>query len=286
MEICDLSKIYKGKKVLDIKQLHIEKGRIYAVVGENGAGKTTLLKIVSGLITQTEGTIRNSNTNECIGVMIETPAIEYNMTASENLRWVSKMYGEEKCQDIETILKLVKLDNENKKVRVFSLGMKQRLGIAMCLIHNPSILILDEPMNGLDPLGMLELRNVLVEINKKGTTIILSSHILGEVYKIATDYIFIKKGQIIQTNRLEDMEKMEKYNYRVLTSDDRRAMQILCEKFACEVKSEDRGLIFSMKSDEIISLSKIMADEKVYILELTKREFDIEAYYMGVIGKE
>ena len=249
MEICDLSKIYKGKKVLDIKQLHIEKGRIYAVVGENGAGKTTLLKIVSGLITQTEGTIRNSNTNECIGVMIETPAIEYNMTASENLRWVSKMYGEEKCQDIETILKLVKLDNENKKVRVFSLGMKQRLGIAMCLIHNPSILILDEPMNGLDPLGMLELRNVLVEINKKGTTIILSSHILGEVYKIATDYIFIKKGQIIQTNRLEDMEKMEKYNYRVLTSDDRRAMQILCEKFACEVKSEDRGLIFSMKSD-------------------------------------
>jgi ABC-2 type transport system ATP-binding protein len=284
MEIFDLSKIYKGQKVLDIKKLHIDEGRIYAVVGENGAGKTTLFRILAGLILQTNGTVEFSNVNERIGVMIETPAIELNMTAEENLRWVSKVYGKEKCQDIEKILELVKLNGDNKKVRTFSLGMKQRLGIAMSLIHNPNILILDEPMNGLDPLGMLELRNNLLEINKNGTTIILSSHILEEVYKLATDYIFIKNGQIIQVNRLEDMEKTEKYNYKILTSDDRKTMQILQEKFACEVQPENIGLIFSMKSDKIISLSKSLADEKVYIIELTKREFDIEAYYMEVIG--
>ena len=284
MEICDLSKVYKGKKVLDIKKLHIEESRIYAIVGENGAGKTTLFRILAGLALPTSGTIEFASSNERLGVMIEQPALELNMTAEENLFWVSKVYGEENCQNIQKILELVRLSGEGKKVRRFSLGMKQRLGIAMSLLHSPNVLILDEPMNGLDPLGMIELRNILLKINKRGTTIVLSSHILEEVYKIATDYIFIKNGKVIQVNKLEDMEKMEEGCYEIFTSNNIKAKQVLKEKFECEVREENERLIFELKNENILSLSKCLTSEEVYILGLSKREFSIEAYYMEVVG--
>lgn len=285
MDIINLSKVYRKHKVLDIEQLHIKEGRIYAVVGENGAGKTTLFKILAGLVVPTSGHIEFSEDKNKIGIMIEAPAIELTMSAEENLRWASKLYGEENCQDIQTILKLVNLNGIHRKAKTFSMGMKQRLGIDMSLIHKPNILILDEPMNGIDPQGMMELRKVLLEINKNGTTIILSSHILAELYKLATDYIFIKEGRIIQTNRYEDFVKGRSLRYKIVTSDNEKANTILSDKFDCITHAENNEIFFCTESENIFDMSKELAEAGVYILELSRQEFDVEAYYVEVMSK-
>ena len=191
----NLSKIYGAKTVLDHVSIHVPKKSIYGLVGKNGAGKTTLMRIICGLTQQSEGSytlLGKSNdavVRKNMGMLIEKPGIYEHMTALENLRYFSLLFGIQ-SKDHHRILEMVGLQNAGKKkASQFSLGMKQRLGIAISLLGNPDFLILDEPINGLDPEGVYEIRKMLESLNREhGTTIMIASHILSELHKLATHY--------------------------------------------------------------------------------------------------
>lgn len=281
----NITKVYKKRKVLNIKELSIEEGKIYGVVGENGAGKTTLIRLLSGLLLPDSGEINIADKSMRMGLMIEKPAIDEHLTAMENLIWLSKVYGFQDCMDAVDLLKIVQLDEvSDKKVRFFSLGMKQRLGIAMCLINKPKLLLLDEPMNGLDPKGMIDIRKVLYDINREGTTIFISSHILGELYKLATDFVFIKKGEIVSEKSSKELEDIMGHVYEMSTSDNEKAAKLLEEEFNCTVHSSENVLSFKFAEDGLLPLSKKLAQNNVYILELHEQKFDIEKCYLKIMG--
>lgn len=200
----NLDKIYRRKKVLENVSINVPRGSIYGLVGRNGAGKTTLMRVLCGLAEVSKGNYRlfnSENLNEGykrLGILIEKPGIFGDMTAIDNMEYFRKLYGipEEEC--MKELLEAVGLDWKNKKkVKNFSLGMKQRLGIAISLIGNPDLLILDEPINGLDPQGVFEIRKLLIKLNEeKGVTIFISSHILSELFKMATNYGIIENGNL------------------------------------------------------------------------------------------
>lgn len=214
IQIERLSKRYKDKRVLDDVSLTIKKGKIYGLVGQNGAGKTTFMRILTGGCRQSNGKIllySNEKPKEAtetdielfrksMGSLIEEPALYGTLSGWENLYLHGIVCGNTNKEYLRELLVTVGLDNtDKKKVKNFSLGMKQRLGIAKALVNRPDMLILDEPINGLDPMGIIEVRKLLTAINKKyNTTIILSSHILSELYQFVDEYIFIDHGKIAE----------------------------------------------------------------------------------------
>lgn len=222
----DLTKQYGNHKVVRRINMHIKKGAIYGFIGRNGAGKTTFLKMICGLSTPTAGSINAfgqtgrelCNVRSRIGCLIESPGLYGNMTAFENLAMKCRLLGiKDISKESQSLLKIVGLeDTGRKKVRQFSLGMKQRLGIALALVNSPELLILDEPINGLDPQGIAEIREVLLHLNRElGITILISSHILGELSKIATDYGIIDHGLLLEefpSSALDSRCKQRKTN--------------------------------------------------------------------------
>lgn len=209
----NLSKQYKNCLALKDVCMNIPKGAIYGLVGKNGAGKTTLMRIISGLQEPTEcQSIQKEPTR--VGAVIETPAVYMNMTARDNLMVQCKLrsIARAECeQEIDRLLTLVGLQNTGKKkAGQFSLGMRQRLGIAIALVGNPEFLILDEPINGLDPEGIIEMRKLLLKLNQEmHITILMSSHILGELSKLATHYGFIKNGKIIKEISAKELQNRD-----------------------------------------------------------------------------
>lgn len=202
IETKNLSKEYKHQEALNKVSISVEKGTIYGLLGPNGAGKSTLLKLITRAILPTSGEIlfngRNLNEKDLkeIGAMIESPAIYPNLTAYENLEVLTTLLNIDKAR-INDVLKIVSLENTGKKLaKEFSLGMKQRLGIAMALVNHPKLLILDEPTNGLDPVGIQEFRELIKTFAKQGITIILSSHILSEVQQVADKIGIINHGHL------------------------------------------------------------------------------------------
>lgn len=201
-----LTKVYGKQKALNQVSMRVKKGAIYGFIGKNGAGKTTFMKMVAGLAPQTEGTIELfgskdlENQRKRIGSLIENPGVYANMTARENLEVIRRSFGIPEKQTVDDTLAFVGLaGNNKKKVKNFSMGMKQRLGLAISLLGNPDFLILDEPMNGLDPEGIKEIRELLLKLNReRGITILISSHILGELSKMATHYGIIKDGILVE----------------------------------------------------------------------------------------
>ena len=205
LETHNLGKRYKNFKALSDLNMHIEKGSIYGLIGKNGAGKTTLIRLICGLQKPTSGNysiygISNLNkkiieVRKRIGAIVETPSIYLDLTAKENLKEQYKIVGLPSYDGTDEILELVGLsETGSKKAKNFSLGMRQRLGIAIALVGNPDLLILDEPINGLDPEGIIEIRELILKLNKeKGITVLISSHYLDELSKIATHYGFVDK---------------------------------------------------------------------------------------------
>ena len=205
-------KSYKGRNAIDRSDMKIRKGDIYGFIGENGAGKTTVIRLICGLITQTEGSyelfgVKDTDKNihlqrKRIGAIVEAVSLIPNMNAERNLIAHMKLVGLKDKNRIPEILNLVGLGyllNDNKKAKQFSLGMKQRLGLAVALLHNPEFLILDEPTNGLDPRGIIELRELILKLNREnGITFLISSHNLDELSKIASCYGFITRGKIVR----------------------------------------------------------------------------------------
>lgn len=201
LKINHLNKKYEKNDILNDLSITVKENRIYGLLGPNGAGKTTLLKIISGIIPKTSGNIEmfgepwNRKNLEYVGALIEKPAIYENLTAYENLEIICQLLGVSKSK-IPEVLSIVGLNNidNNKITKKFSLGMKQRLGIAIAIINNPKLLILDEPTNGLDPIGIQELRDLIKKFPEKGITVIISSHILSEIEIIADDICIISNG--------------------------------------------------------------------------------------------
>ncbi len=234
----NLTKKYKSIPVVDNVSMNVKKGEIYGFIGKNGAGKTTTIRLLLGLTPQTSGKymIFGSDTNinkSKIGSLIESPALYETLTAEENLIAYCKLLNvKDEKKTIKEILELVKLNNTGKKkARNFSLGMRQRLGIAIALIGNPELLILDEPINGLDPAGIKEVRDLILTLNhNKGITVLISSHILGELQKIATCYGIINNGKLVEEITSDELEQKCKSHIIISCSDAVKAMETLKNK--------------------------------------------------------
>lgn len=211
----NISKKYKKETVLKDVSLNLEAGRIYGLLGPNGSGKSTIMKIMCGIVSPTQGEmfIKGQPWQRKdllkIGALIEGPAIYENLTAEENLRVITLLLGLPQ-QRITEVLRLVDLQSGNKVAKKFSLGMKQRLGIAMALLKHPELLILDEPTNGLDPLGIEELRQLLVQLAQNGMTILISSHVLSEIQLLADKVGILYQGELLyeQANDHQDLERI------------------------------------------------------------------------------
>ena len=220
IKLRDISKKRGQTEILNHLNMTVYQKDIYGFIGQNGAGKSTTMKIIMSLIKETQGQLElfdsldNQINRSRIGAIIENPAVYPYMTAYENLKYYVQYKGIVEINSIEKVLKMVGLENvRKKKYKNYSLGMKQRLGLALALINNPDLLILDEPLNGLDPQGIVELREILSHLNKKyGITMLISSHILDELEMIATRYGFIHQGQMIEEITAEKLqEKLKKY---------------------------------------------------------------------------
>lgn len=292
-----LTKQYGRHKAVDSVNIHIRRGDIYGLIGRNGAGKTTLLKMISGLASPTEGdfTLFGKQGKSAyrylarVGTLIEAPGIYPNMSAADNLKLKCLAMGVRKQGEIEELLDIVGLsDTGKKKVKNFSMGMKQRLGIAMALLGGPDLLILDEPINGLDPEGMNQLRSLLVDLNqKKGVTILVSSHILGELSKMATRYGIIKDGCLVKEISKEELSAECKDYLYLKTSDSKMAAVLLEEKLRIrnyEVRPEGEIRIYQ-KADSG-QITTVMTSAGISVFAIYGHQQDLEGYFLDLMGKE
>lgn len=297
LETNNLEKKYKNFKVLCSANLHIEKGAIYGLIGKNGAGKTTLIRIICGLQKPTNGTysiygvMNNSDSlssiRKRIGAIIEIPAIYGEMSAKENLIEKYKLVGMPDFKGVDELLKLVGLDHTGKKkTKNFSLGMRQRLGIALALANNPDFLILDEPINGLDPQGIIEIRELILKLNKeRRITILISSHYLDELSKIATHYGFLNNGSIIKEISKEELMKKMEHKIELKVSNEKNFVKYFEKnKISYEVVNPNTINVYGK-----YNLSRLVSDlskKDLIADEIHEQEESLENYYMNLIGGE
>ena len=286
----NLSKVYGTKTVLNHVSIHVPKKSIYGLVGKNGAGKTTLMRIVCGLAQQSEGNYtlfgmsNDAAARNNMGMLIEKPGIYEHLTALENLRYFSLMFGIQ-SQDHHRILEMVGLQNAGKKkARQFSLGMKQRLGIAISLLGNPEFLILDEPINGLDPEGVYEMRKMLELLNREnGTTIMIASHILSELYKLATDYAIIDGGCLIDEFSKETLERACSSGVQVTVEPEylQDAQKLIASRYPnvrCEVLSDQ--ILHLHEKIDLADLNRFLVEHNVRVCGLGSNDKDIEKFFV------
>ena len=296
VSIKDITKVYGKAQVLKNVSLDIPNGSIFGLVGRNGAGKTTLMRIITGLAEPTSGSYSISGVSSKdkgilkvrrrMGSIIESPAIFRNLSAYDNLKLQYINLGMTSFDDIHELLELVELNNTGKKTAgKFSLGMKQRLGIAVALCGKPDILVLDEPINGLDPQGIIQMREILIKINKeKHTTILISSHILEELSKLATHYAFIDNGEILQNLSSDELMSKVRKASRLKVS----GVEDLCpvfdrNKIDYKVDGEETVDIYSE-----ISVSKIVAlanEAGVEVISVAENNESLEGYFMNLVAK-
>jgi ABC-2 type transport system ATP-binding protein len=282
--------------VLNDINLQVIEGCIYGFLGPNGAGKTTTLKLLLGLLKKQQGEIsifgKPFEDNRVailknIGSLIESPSIYGHLTAHENLLLLQKIYQCPKTR-IQEVLNLVGLPNTGKKkARQFSLGMKQRLSIAIALLHNPALLILDEPTNGLDPNGMIEIRELLSKINQEnGITIIISSHLLAEIEKLVTHIGVINKGKMLFQGTLDDLKNKQKELLFIAfdTSDNNRAMKILSNLKLSPKTEGTRILIPSVSKNMIANIIQQLVNNDIDVYEVSPIRNDLEAIFMNLIN--
>lgn len=294
----NITKIYGKNKVLDYVSMNIKKGDIYGFIGKNGAGKTTMIRVLAGLAIPDEGQVElfgHSEEKELIkerrriGTLIESPAIYLNMTAGENLELIKIQRGIPGTKCIDEALNLVGLeDAHKKKTKNFSLGMKQRLGIAMALLSDPELLLLDEPINGLDPIGIKEIRELLIKLNReRGVTILISSHILSELTQISNRYGFINNGKLIkEMTAIEFSSKCRTYlHLKVRNASD---SSIILEN---EIGIKDYEIfpdniirIYDKFDSEKITLT--LAKHNIGVKEILPMGETLEDYFTKLVGGE
>ena len=298
LETKGLTKKYGLFTAVNGANMHIEKGDIYGFVGENGAGKTTIIRMISGLANPTEGEFDlfgvNNKSKEIevakkkLGGIVEAVSLNLSMTAKENITLQAILTGNKLTDEEKNVLLLkVGLDPkqiEKKKVTSFSLGMKQRLGIALTLISKPEFIILDEPMNGLDPKGFIEIRDVILELNKEGITFLISSHILSELDKICNKIGFISHGKLVKELSIDELHSQSKRKIAIEASNLEELELALKEKLNLNnIKIEGKEL-FIYDEIDINDLMKFLVKENISIININKKEDTIESYYMKLIG--
>ena len=295
VETKGLTKLYGGKAAVKDLNLRVGEGQIYGFIGRNGAGKSNTLKMISGLASPTQGEVSlfgkplsDPVVRRRLGVLIEEAGLYPNMTARQNVVMKAKCMGLAEEKSIDQVLDLTGLSNTGKKqVKHFSMGMKQRLGVALALLGNPDLLILDEPINGLDPEGIKELRQLVLKLQEEGKTILLSSHILGELSKIATNYGIIKDGELMeQITRSELEEKCQDY-FQVEVGDVRRALPVIQESFP-QVQAEvsDARIIRIYGLSEGVELNRRLAENQVPVYGSGFHHIDLEEYFLERMGEE
>lgn len=294
IEIYNLKKSYAGKKVVDIDQLNIERNQIYGLIGPNGAGKSTTMKMILGLNTPDSGKIlvdgepmvinNRANILKGIGSLIEGPSYYSHLTGLENMKIIASLKSL-KLKDAYEALEIVGLNNHiNKKVSNYSLGMKQRLGIAMAIIGRPGILILDEPTNGLDPVGMEEIRKLIRSLTKEyDVTILISSHILDEIEKMATHIGIINRGKLLFDGSLSELKGQMKPELILRTSDDDRAAMLLTDKMKVKFKEDLR--ITARTDEEVASMVKFLIDRGIDIFRISEISKSLEEQFIEMTGK-
>ena len=293
----NITKKYGEQLAVDNVNMTIKKGDIYGFIGQNGAGKTTLIRLITGLIHKSGGEIELLGANEenelnkartMVGSLIETPSFYTNMTARENLevsRLVRNIPGK-KC--IDEVLELVGLkDVEKKKVKNFSLGMRQRLGIANALMGNPKLLILDEPINGLDPMGIVEIRELLKKINKeKDMTILISSHILSELSELATTYGIISNGKLIEEITAKQLSEKCRQYIDLRVDDTARAVILLERELGIndyEVLEDSKIKVFS-NLDNVGEINSLLSRSGIIVESISVKGENLEEYFMNKVG--
>ena len=297
MEAKGITKKYRQTLALDNVALKLEKGKIYGFIGQNGAGKTTLIRLITGLAFPTGGELslwgktgekELQEQRKRIGSLIEGPALYTNMTAYQNMEVQRIQRGIPDKSIIDKTLKIVGLaDTGKKKVRNFSLGMKQRLGIAIALLNTPEFLILDEPINGLDPAGIKEIRNLIKTLNKEyGMTILISSHILEELYNTATDFILIDNGHIIEELSEAELNEKCKQHVEIKTMDPQKAIMVLENKLNTDnfKVMPDNTIQLYDHLDDLETIAAAMAEEKVLVTGLAVTGDTLEDYFLNKIG--
>lgn len=295
IECNGLTKKYKNHCALDHLTIQIAKGEIFGLIGQNGAGKSTMMKMLSGLAHPSEGDFKLFGKNPTedpqlyhrIGTLIESPGIYANMTAMQNMHIKALALGCDNSKDLRELLDMCGLKPDNKKkAKAFSLGMKQRLGLALAMIGNPELLILDEPVNGLDPQGIMDIRNTILKFNKeRNITILLSSHMLEELSKIATSYGIIKDGALIKHMSREDLE-IDCKDYCRLEVNDTKAAALLLEKAGnvkdFKVVEDNKILIYDTVDTSVIT--ELLVKNGIQVFEITMHKQNLEAYFLNVTG--
>ena len=295
LETNAISKRYRNFAALNGLSMRVPKGAIYGFIGRNGAGKTTLIRLICGLQEPTSGAFslygakntdpETERSRRRMGAVVETPSIYMDMTAEENIRQQYLVLGVPSAEGAEELLRLVGLgDTGKKKAKHFSLGMRQRLGIAVALVGNPDFLVLDEPTNGLDPLGIIEMRELLLRLNREHSiTVLISSHILDELSRLATHYGFIDGGRMVREMSAGELEARCRKCMRIEVSDAAALARVLDGMQAeYRILEEDRADIYA--EIPVTALVSALERENCAVISLREQDESLESFYMNLIG--
>lgn len=290
-----LSKTYKNFKALNGLTMSVPKGAIYGFVGKNGAGKTTLIRLICGLQEPTSGDyslygIKNSEkkilkSRRRMGAVVETPSIYMGLSAIDNLKEQYRVLGLPSYDDIPNLLKLVGLENTgNKKAKNFSLGMRQRLGIAIALAGDPDFLVLDEPVNGLDPQGIIEMRELILKLNREHQiTVLISNHILDELSRLATHYGFIDGGRMVKEISAAELEAVCRKCVRLEVTNVQTLARVLEEmEIDYNIISDKIADVFTKVN--VSKLASVLSKENCELISVQERDESLESYYMNLVG--
>jgi ABC-2 type transport system ATP-binding protein len=287
VRISNVSKSYGQQLALDQVTIPIKRGQICGLVGENGAGKTTLLRILCGLSIPTEGEIEVSK-NLKIGSLIEAPALYQNLSAYDNLKYLGLQLGLDQLNSrVEEVLDIIGLAtvSKKKKSKNFSLGMRQRLAIGMAILDQPDFLILDEPINGLDPSGIKEVRKLLLKLKEKqGMTVLISSHLLSELEQIADYFVMMSKGKVLEILEQDQLSHKMKKNIYLATNDNLRMQDVLEEK-NIDYQVDKDYLVLHLE-DKPMTIIQMVVDAQLEVQEIFYQKFHFEDYYLEQIGGE
>lgn len=295
LSVDGMTKRYGNNVVVNNASFQLERGKIYGFIGQNGAGKTTIIRMLAGYAKLTAGNMviygdssekGLAEGRKRMGIIVEQPALYKNMTAYDNLEIQKKLYGIESDGLTDELLQLVGLANIGKrKVKNFSLGMRQRLGIAMALVNSPEILVLDEPVNGLDPVGIVEIRELLLKLNReRNLTILISSHILSELYQLATDYIIIHRGCILERLTLEELDN-KCTSYIVLQAEDTEAAKaVLAQMGITQIENADNGFFRFRANCDVREVARRLMEEKILLTHFSVQTESLEDYFVKLIG--
>ena len=293
-----LTKRYSQKFAVDHVDMHVPVGSIYGFVGENGSGKTTIMRLLMGLARPTEGEYKLFDVDNKdsgiyavrsrISAIVEAPSLVPTMTAIDNLKYACLYSGVKKSdEELKQIINSVGLEDTGKKtIKNFSLGMKQRMGIAILLLNNPELLLLDEPMNGLDPQGIAELRELILELNKNGITVLISSHILSELEKVANYWGFISHGKLLEEISAEDLMKKCKKSIDLKYPNLTLLKHTLKEMGIEEVEFvQGEYLRITQQNVKVTDLLIGLREKHIEIEHVRTSDIDVENYYLNLIGK-